>query len=219
VLDIDRTAASGSTVVGLSEADAGWTVLAQSADGAVELTASAVIVATGAYVEPREHHPIGGPRPAGIMTADLVRRLLDAGLRPGRRVALVGAGSAVDDLAAALDRAGSEVVRLEAVPDEVRGEVRLDAVRVGARWVEADSLVLADRLVPVTFLLRGLGLVDGRPGTPMPVDGEGRLPLDGLWAAGCCVTPALDHPGCAEAGRLVGLRVAADLSARPVATT
>lgn len=210
---------AGSTVVGLSQTDDRWLVLAQSAGEAVELTGAAVIVATGAYVEPREHRAIAGPRPAGIMTADLARRLLAAGLRPGRQVAFVGAGSAADDLAAALARAGGRVIRLAAVPDEVHGDARLDAVRLGSRWVEVDSLVLADRLVPVTFLFRSLGLVDGRPGTPLPVDGGGRLPLDGLWAAGCCVTPAIDHQGCAEAGRLVGLRVAAALTARPVATT
>ena len=53
-------------------------------------------------------------------------------------------------------------------------------------------------------MLRGLGLTDARPGVPAPADGDGRLPLEGLWAAGCSVNPSLDHRTCAEQGWLVG---------------
>jgi hypothetical protein len=147
------------------------------------------------------------------MTADLAERLLAAGLRPGRRVALVGGGRRADRLAAALGAAGAQVERLERVPDEIRGEERLEAVRLAGDWLAADTLVLADRLLPQSFLLRGLGLLDGRPGTPPPVDAAGRLPLDGLWAAGCCVRPDPDHDECASRGRLVGEALAATLAA------
>ena len=196
------------TAVGLSQVDAGWLVLAQSAAGTVELQAPAVIIATGAYVEPREHRAVAGPRPSGVITADLAWDLLEAGLRPGRTVALAGVGRRADELVAALAAAGARVERVERVPDEVRGEVRLEAVRLGTLWLPVDTLVLADRLLPQGFVLRGLGLIDGRPGTPLPVDADGRLPLDGLWAAGCCVVPSLDHEGCAEAGGAVGERSA-----------
>ena len=80
-------------------------------------------------------------------------------------------------------------------------------------WVEADTLVLADRLLPQAFVLRGLGLTDARPGVPAPADGDGRLALEGLWAAGCSVHPSLDHDSCAKQGRLVG-----DAAARAVAS-
>jgi glycerol-3-phosphate dehydrogenase len=203
----------GATVVGLSQADPGWLALAQTATGSLELRAQAVVVASGGYVEPFEHRPIAGPRPAGLMTADLAERLLAAGLRPGRRVALVGGGRRADRLAAALGAAGAQVERLERVPDEIRGEERLEAVRLAGDWLAADTLVLADRLLPQSFLLRGLGLLDGRPGTPPPVDAAGRLPLDGLWAAGCCVRPDPDHDECASRGRLVGEALAATLAA------
>ena len=105
--------------------------------------------------------------------------------------------------------AGARVIRLADAPDALRGEVRLEAVRAEDGWLEADTLVLADRLLPQAFVLRGLGLTDARPGVPAPADGDGRLPLEGLWAAGCSVNPSLDHRTCAEQGRLVGRGAAA----------
>lgn len=208
---------AGSTVVGLLPEDDGWRVLIQLATGALELTALAVILATGAYVEPREHRSIAGPRPAGVMTSDLAWPILDAGLLPGHVVAVVGAGEPVDRLSGALADAGARVVRLEEQPQEVRGDARLQAVRVGRRWIEADTLLLADRLLPQAFLLRGLGLIDARPGARVPADDLGAVPLDGLWAAGCCVDPTPVHDGCVERGRMVGAHVAAWLGDRKLA--
>ncbi len=96
VLEVDRR--TGSTVVGLSPTEAGgWMVLVQSADGTVEVDARAVIVATGAYFEPREHRPIAGGRPSGVITSDLAWEILRHGLRPGRVVALVGGRTLADD--------------------------------------------------------------------------------------------------------------------------
>ena len=199
---------AGATVVGLSRNDTdGWLALVQTAAGSAEIRTAAVIVATGAYIEPREHRPIAGGRPSGVMTSDLAWELLRDGLRPGSVVAVVGAGPSTEDLAIAVAEAGAEVVRLPDPPDAVRGEIRLEAIHAGGRWLEADTLVLADRLLPQAFVLRGLGLTDGRPGGPAPADADGRLPADGLWAVGCCVDPSLDHRTCAERGRLVGRRV------------
>ncbi|HEU4673921.1 MAG TPA: FAD-dependent oxidoreductase [Candidatus Limnocylindrales bacterium] len=207
-----------TTVVGLSPSGDGWLVLGQAAAGSLELEAPAVLVATGAYVEPREQRRIAGPRPSGVMTADLAERLLDAGLRPGRVVVLVGANGRADALAGGLDAAGAEVVRIVDPPLELRGEARLTGIRTVEGWIEADSLVLADRLVPQAFVLRGLGLLDARPGTPLPVGPDGRLPLPGLWAAGCCVAPAFDHAACAAAGRSVGEAIVRSLAV-PAART
>jgi len=201
-----------ATAVGLSQAGSGWAVIAQSADGTAEIGAGAVVVATGAYVEPREHRAIDGPRPAGIMTGDLCRRLLEEGLLPGRRAVLVGESARTAALAGDLAAAGVAVERLAAPPDAVRGLARLEGVRAGGAWRDADTLVLDDRLLPQAFLLRGLGLLDNRPGTPLPADGEGRLPLPGLWAAGCCVRPDADHADCAADGRRVGGLAAAALA-------
>jgi len=206
-----RDGAIDGTVVGISPLDGRWLVLVQSEAGAVELRSRHVVVASGAYVEPREHRPIAGPRPSGVMTADLARRLLHAGLRPGRRVALVGDNAVADAVALDLEAAGSAVVRLEAPPEAVAGDARLTAVAGADGWVDADTLVLADRLLPQAFLLRGLGLVDGRPGSRPPVDDDGRLPLPGLWAVGCCVEPDWDHDRCAAAGRALAARIEAAL--------
>ena len=142
------------------------------------------------------------------MTSDLAWQILRHGLRPGRVVALVGGPGEADDLAAALVDAGARVIRLADAPDALRGQIRLEGVHAGDGWLEADTLVLADRLLPQAFVLRGLGLTDARPGVPAPADGDGRLPLEGLWAAGCCVHPSLDHRTCAERGRAVGRRAA-----------
>jgi glycerol-3-phosphate dehydrogenase len=213
VVGVDRRA--GATVVGLSPSeDGGWVVLVQSAAGSAEIGTTAVIVATGAYFEPREHRAIAGGRPAGVMTSDLAWQLVRQGLRPGRVVALVGGQGDVDNLAAAIVDAGAQVIRLADPPDALRGEVRLEAVRAEDRWLEADTLVLADRLLPQAFVLRGLGLLDARPGVPAPADGDGRLPLEGLWAAGCSVNPSLDHRTCAGQGRLVGRGAARSVARR-----
>lgn len=203
VLGVDRR--DGATVVGLSPTEAaGWKALIQSASGSVEVDAMAVIVATGAYVQPWEHRPIAGGRPAGVMTSDLAWQILRNGLRPGRVVALVGEGKAADALATAITGTGAEVKRIGDAPDALRGETRLQAVHAEDRWLEADTLILADRLLPQAFLLRGLGLIDARPGTQTPADADGRLPLPGLWAAGCSINPSIDHQSCAQQGRAVG---------------
>jgi NADPH-dependent 2,4-dienoyl-CoA reductase/sulfur reductase-like enzyme len=202
----------GATAVGLEPRPGGWRVAAQLASGARSLEARAVVLATGAYVAPREHRPIAGPRPAGVMTSDLARRILDAGLVPGEVIGLVGSAHA-DGLAERLEAAGAQVVHLAEAPDAVAGEARLSAVRVAGTWLAVDTLVLADRLVPQTFLLRTIGLADGRPGMAAPTDELGRLPVEGLWAAGCCVHPDPSHRRCAEDGAAVGARIAAAFAA------
>ena len=139
------------------------------------------------------------------MTGDLAWQLLRHGLRPGRVVALVGGSGDADDLAAAMIDAGARVIRLAGThPTHCAARSGSKRSVPEDRWLEADTLVLADRLLPQAFVLRGLGLMDARPGVPAPADGDGRLPLEGLWAAGCSVNPSLDHRTCAEQGRLVG---------------
>jgi glycerol-3-phosphate dehydrogenase len=210
---VDRR--TGETAVGLVEDGAGWTVEVQRDDGSHLIRGRAVLLATGGYVEPREQRSIAGPRPAGVMTSDLVADALAAGVLPGRSAVVVGSGSLADRTAHALQTAGVGIAaRLDEAPSELRGAARLEAVRAGQAWTEADTLVLADRLLPQPFLLRSLGLVDGRPGTPAPADSDGRLPVDGLWAAGCCVHADAAHTGCADAGRRVAAAIARTVVAR-----
>lgn len=204
-----------ATVVGLSPDDGGWTLLVQTPAGTEEVRAGAVVLASGGFVQPREQRRIAGPRPAGVMTGDLCRRLLAEGLVPGVRVVLVGAARRTRALAADLRESGAEVTVLAEEPAELRGEPRIEAVRSGSEWLACDALVLDDRLVPQAFLLRGLGLLDARAGTRLEVAQDGRLAPPGLWAAGCCVEPDPDHAGCAAAGREVGRRAADSVRGLP----
>jgi thioredoxin reductase len=203
------------TVVGLASSTVGarWEVDVATASGSATIRADAVILATGGYVTPRDHLRIDGPRPAGLMTADFAADALRRGWLPARRVVIVGDGRLADALANRCREAGIEtlsIVRADAGRSAVervsavRGDPRLSGVRVDDAWVDADGLILANALQPTAFLLRGLGIGDDRPGVPMPVDDEGRLPLDGLWAAGTCVVPDVDHAGSLELGRRVG---------------
>lgn len=204
--------AGGWHAVGLAPDGAAWVVDTQSQDGARSHRARAVLLSTGGFVEPREHRAIAGPRPAGVMTADLVRRALAAGFLPGTNAVVMGAGATADRVAADLAAAGCRIAaRTTAEARELRGLARVEAVRFDDGWVEADTLVLADRQLPQPFLLRGLGLIDGRPDVPAPVDADGRLPLAGLWAAGCCAHPDIDHANCAADGRAVGRQIAESL--------
>src|SRR5581483_1030960 len=172
----------------------------------------------------RARGPAGGGgerrlRPAARAPADCrAARERGGDCRPGppragsRAAARSGRGARAT--AERLGAAGAEVrahlggaeapLRVEAV----RGDRRLEAVRIGDRWCEADLLVLAHRLLPAAFLLRGAGLLDGRPGIPVPVDGRGATPLEGVWAVGTCVAPDVDHVASLEAGMRLGKLVA-----------
>jgi hypothetical protein len=154
------------------------------------------------------------------MTADFVADALDRGWRPAHRAIVVGDGRVAAGTAARLREAGVAVEAVgDALPLEarvvtaVRGQPRLEAVEVDGSWRPADALVLADRLQPATFLLRGLGLGDERPGVAAPVDPSGALPLGGLWAAGTCVVPDVDHSASLAAGQAVGGAVLAAVDA------
>lgn len=185
----------GHTAIGIVPGSDAMTVLVQSAAGLEELSGRAIILATGGYIEPRGHRSIDGPRPSGIVTADA--RAVAAGLGAnveGRRVHVIGP--------------------MDVEPDAIRGRARLEAIRVDGKWIDCDTLVLADRRVANAMLLRSIGIVDGRPGIPAPVDAEGRLPVAGLYAAGCCVKPDIDHTGCAEDGASVAKLVALEIGGR-----
>lgn len=204
----------GSTAIGLVPAGDGWVVEAQGDDGTTAIRARTVLLATGGYVVPREARDIAGSRPSGVITSDLVEAVLAAGLLPGTAAVVVGDGALGDRTRASLEAARVRVVAHVAdEPLEVRGAGRLERVRTSSGWVDADTLVFADRLHPQPFLLRALGLVDARPGTPAPSDGEGRVGLPGLWATGCCVTPDPGHARCADDGARVGVAIAHALRA------
>ena len=216
--EFERAIADGSvtgwldaTASGLAQDARGWTV---SIGDDAEVSVPLVVLACGGYLEPREHRAIAGPRPSGVATADLVHAALDVGLLPGRRGVLVGSGRLAEGTAARMEAAGMAVQRIHE-PSELRGDRRLQAVRVDGDWQDADLLVLADRLLPAPFLLRPLGLVDNRPGSPAPAAPDGRTDLAGLWAAGTCRLADVDHRRSVEDGRAV-MRAAAATRGAPV---
>jgi hypothetical protein len=210
VVGLDRQ--DGWTATGLLPDRDGWLVEAQGEHGMASVPTRAVLVATGGSVVPREERDIPGPRPSGVITSDLVTAALAAGLLPGRTAVVVGGGALAARTVAVLEAAGVRcLANLAEPPMELRGTARLEAVRTPSGWIDADTLVLADRLQPQAFLLRPLGLVDGRPGTTAPADADGRLELPGLWAVGCCVDPDAEHRRCAERGSDVGQAIAASL--------
>lgn len=216
----------GATVSDLGALDGGgWEVRANSHLGSLSPRAGQVVLATGGYVMPREHLAIDGPRPSGVMTADFALAALRKGWLPGRKAVVVGDGRLAAATASSLAGVGVEIaarVRTGVAPhdgrsipdptsgvDGVRGNDRLEAVRISGAWVPADTLVLAHALRPATFLLRGLGIGDDRPGIPAPAQPDGRLPLPDLWACGTCVHPDVDHARSLAAGRAVGRAAAA----------
>jgi bacterioferritin-associated ferredoxin len=201
---------SAATVVGLGATPGGWAVEVLAATNAGVVESRSVVLATGSYVAPREHRSIDGPRPAGIMTADFAADALERGWLPGRRAVVVGDGRLARGTAERLTRAGLAVVAAGplSLVGAVRGERRLEAVAVADRWVAADTLVLADAVRPASFLLRGLGIGDDRPGVAMAADATGALVLAGLWAAGTCVDPRVDHDRSLAAGAAAGDAVA-----------
>jgi glycerol-3-phosphate dehydrogenase len=203
-----------ATASGLVEETDGWTVQIQDDGAGAELGVRLVVLACGGYVQPREHRLIGGPRPSGVATADLVHSALDAGLLPGRRAALVGAGRLADGTAERMVAAGIDILRIDAEVTGLRGDRRLESVCAGGEWNDVDLLVLADRLVPAPFLLRPLGLVDARPGIPAPTTADGATELDRLWAAGTCRAPDVDHRSSLEDGRVVMRAAVARVGAR-----
>ncbi len=196
-----------ATVAGLLPANDGWAIQVQAATGGIELQARSVVLATGGYVEPREHLPIGGPRGSGLVTADFIEAALDAGWLPGRRAIVVGRGRTAEHSTHRLREAGVAVNHVAiadpSVVQAVRGDRRLEAALVAGDWIAADTLVLAHRLLPAGFLLRSLGLLDGRPGIAPPAGRDGQTELAGLWVAGTCRRPDIDHRGSLADGRLV----------------
>ncbi len=214
---------AGTTVVGLSASVRGWSVELLGRGGSRSLEADAILLATGGYVTPREHDPIAGPRPSGVMTADFALDALARGWLPGHRLVVVGSGRLAVATAGRLTAAGAAVIPLPGRDPSrpivraslaVRGQPRLSGVAVDGAWLEADGLVLADRLSAATFLLRGLGIGDDRPGVPAPVDDRGALPIAGAWAAGSCVRPDVDHVASLAAGRAIAATIVGTMRAR-----
>ncbi len=103
---------TGTTVFDIrNEADNSKILYASSREeGIIRLHCSAVVLAMGCREKNRGNLGIPGERPAGVMTAGLVQRLLNVeGCIPGRRAVIVGSGDIGLIMARRLSWTGTEV--------------------------------------------------------------------------------------------------------------
>ena len=219
-----------TTAVGLGRLDDGRIEVYLAGRGAPpSLVARAVVAATGAVEEPREHASVPGERPAGVVTPYLALALLADGLLVGRRPLVWLDGGTAAEVAAALERAGARVERRGPTLGDrrvlsVAGGARVERVAIegGSGEVEdleADALVFAAGRIPTATFLKAVPAV-WRGERPLAVDGGGRTALPGLYATGSVVLPHPGHALCAEHGRLVARAVVEDLqSPRPWPTS
>ncbi|MFF4745064.1 FAD-dependent oxidoreductase [Streptomyces chengbuensis] len=193
----------------------GWagplTVEATSRAGPEEVTARAVVLATGARERPRSARLVPGDRPEGVWTTGELQQVVHLhGRRVGGRALIVGAGPVARATVGTLRKAGAEPVALvtdgpgpaprpalrRAVPvltdtvvTELIGRGRLTGValrRADGRVtvVRCDSVVFTGDFVPEHELVRSAGIALD-PGTRGPsVDAYFRTARPGVFAVG-----------------------------------
>ncbi|MFD8192747.1 FAD-dependent oxidoreductase [Streptomyces wuyuanensis] len=193
----------------------GWsgplTVEATGREGLEELTARAVVLATGARERPRSARLVPGGRPEGVWTTGELQQAVHLyGLRLGGRALIVGAGPVARAAVHTLRSAGAEPVALVTdgtgpglrpalrrpvpvlsgtVVTELIGRRRLTGVALlradgRAAVVRCDTVVFAGDFVPEHELARSAG-VPLDAGTRGPaVDADFRTVRPGVFAVG-----------------------------------
>jgi hypothetical protein len=161
--------------------------------GVTRTRTKALVLATGGREQTRGNLLLPGTRPAGVLTAGTVLRLLTAtGRLPGRRALLAGAGRWADLAVRELERAGAVVVGRVPEVATIEGWPRLtDAVLADGRRLACDLLVLA------TPLLAWL---------PPALAGTAGLP--GVFVAGSAAQGEIDAHEAAAAGAAAGRQAA-----------
>jgi hypothetical protein len=180
----------GTALIGLS---AGLDLRLLGPDGVARAHAKALVLATGGRDQTRGNMLVPGTRPAGVLTAGAVLRLLAAtGQLPGRRAVIAGVGRWGDAAGRELERAGATIVAR--VPDLARidGWPRVQGAAVAdGRRLDCDLLVLA------TPLLAWL---------PPALAGAAMLP--GVFVAGSAALGDVDAVEAAASGAVAGQRAA-----------
>jgi sarcosine oxidase subunit alpha len=152
--------------------------------GLLVAVAERVIVATGGASQPL---PFPGVDRPGVYAA---RGLLDlqarCGVRVGDKLAVVGGGKELELCAAALGRAGYEVVRsIASVPRRALGNP-VRALDVEGERIRCDAVAIACPPAPLHDLASSVGATarwDGN-GFPVETDAQGRTAVSWLFAAG-----------------------------------
>lgn len=186
---------TNTTVTGLrSQSDLEHELYLQNKQGLQQIRAQRVVIATGSFEKPREHHEISGNRPAGIYTPSFAMQLLQRGYLPGRRVLVMENGRATRCVVQALQ---GRVDALFTLSEEevdiinIEGMTRLEGVKVRHRlsqvvkYLECDALIFRKGRIPCTFFLKGSDYQRNEQGE-LVVDHEGRTSQEGIFAVGTC---------------------------------
>ena len=140
-------------------------------DGATSTAITALVLATGTRPRTRAELNIGGERGSGVLPGSAALHFLDAGLLPGRRPVVIGAGELAHHLSSKLLSKGAERVTVvtagpgtgvwqagvqvydQATPKAVLGFPRLHTLVIetadGPVELHADSVILAAGRIPM----------------------------------------------------------------------
>jgi NADPH-dependent 2,4-dienoyl-CoA reductase/sulfur reductase-like enzyme len=222
---------TGTTVLGVD----GTGARVVDERGRREITAAAVVLATGVRERPRAARLVPGDRPSGIFTTGALQQLVLDGRTVGTRAVVVGAEHVSCSAVWTLHHAGCRTVAMVTehphhqttralwaasagryrVPllagrriVEVIGRSRVEAVRLDdGTTVECDTVVFTGGWVPDHELARTAGTV------MVPVAGApatsrlGHTSVEGLFATGNLVHPAETADVCALHGRATAAAV------------
>jgi hypothetical protein len=185
----------------------GPAVGAYNDDAAFELTADAVVVASGAI---ERSWPVPGWEKAGVLTAEAVRA---GGVEPGQRVGVVEQGGDIDAAIADIEAAGGQVAYRTAdlTSARIAGGERAERLEDAGGGADVDAVVLVGARVPDPALVlqaraESRFLRDALIEMPLIAE-DGATALPGVFLAGEAAGVAADD---AEAhGRLAGEAAAA----------
>jgi NADPH-dependent 2,4-dienoyl-CoA reductase/sulfur reductase-like enzyme len=140
--------------VGAVDGDRGLLLTLQGPGGRHQVTAGALVLATGGREPTRGNLLVPGTRPTGVLSAGAVLRLLHiTGRLPGQRAVISGGGRWAAQCAEQLTAAGIEVAARTSGIAAIEGWPRVSAVTIsGGQQVDCDLLVLAEEVLPwLTF--------------------------------------------------------------------
>jgi sarcosine oxidase, subunit alpha len=180
----------------------------------LEITAQAVVAATGSY----DRVPLapGADRP-GVMAARTVIALIDRfGVSPGDRALLVGSGQELATAAELLTRAGvaelhgpvatASLVAVRGSTGVSGADVRIDGRR---QHLGLDIVVFGDRSPNLDVVLAAGAAVEQRGDTVVPtLDANGRSTIGTLFVAGSAADRPIRDDASAGAARATGAAAA-----------
>lgn len=182
-----------------------------AADGAYELEAGAIVVATGST---DRMMPFAGSTLPGVMTGRAVQIFLHQHrVFPGRMFAVIGGGADADEVVTAIESAGATVACRAADVDDVRvgGKRRVERISCGETTGEVDCVVVAlGRQPDPELALQALAENALRPeagGFVPALNADGETSVAKVYVAGDAAGIVRDAEAFAQ-GRLSGLAAA-----------